>query len=896
MKKQTGLFTAAAFIIAVVLVAVQATYFSSPALDNVLSVKALADGGSLLATARDNKVEFYLLQENGEVKDSFSYTQRSGDKQYNLVDMSVGEHGYIFALRDVVDASTGEYREQELWLYRTGGFHLRRASTVSLTNEGDAPPVRYRWLSISSALILMGTGGENGGLHRTAYDLESLQGSGQRLVKNIREYPVEQSQGVYLAVPSGSESVYIAKSGRVFVSEESASSAKEIYPGRGGDEAHLLNYALFLAPDTSGSVYLGERESGDILRIGLQDGSTETVRGGSDVLVEARDYRMRDIAMMSMLDDKNFTAVVKNQATGNFELILCREGAHLYVPQVGGSALGGIGSILLRFAVFFIGAELLLMMGLGVFRIVSSSRTILLKLAFAAIPLLAVALTLFGIYSYQSYRAGVEENFQKQVEDEGNLLAALFGAETFNSIGFPLDYNNEDYQYLLGQMNTRSVHTDTAYYENDVLYTGVSAEQPCFYPFDITANRGKERLYRRAALTGRAQTGIVEDAIGERIACITPIGGSSGTTIFLLETSIFTANMEQYTGAYIRNYLIASLLFLGLFSALLLLACSRILRPIGKIKEGMEAFSKGERKVRLQTETNDELADISRVFNRMAGEIDVQLYNLKSLSDTYYRFIPQRVFQLLGKENLGDVDFGSVVEEERSVLCANLHLRQSTTDFEQIREMTNRFFGILNQVCGDRGATLLADSIDLRSMRILCPDTGTAVSVAMYAIANVDGYNASCPVGMRLDVSFFLHRACTSFGICGDERRYIPTLVCGELEYLARRCETFRQISSRLIVTSAAYEDLRAEEHFSRFIGYVDGPEGEMVGLYDFFDSCPSAMIRLLSETLTTFDKAMQLYQDKRYYDAKNLFTVVLRENQYDNVARHYIFQCEQKL
>ena len=52
----------------------------------------------------------------------------------------------------------------------------------------------------------------------------------------------------------------------------------------------------------------------------------------------------------------------------------------------------------------------------------------------------------------------------------------------------------------------------------------------------------------------------------------------------------------------------------------------------------------------------------------------------------------------------------------------------------------------------------------------------------------------------------------------------------------------------------------------------------------------------MIGETKSTFDKAMELYLQKRYYDAKNLFALVLRQNQYDNVSRYYIFQCEKKL
>ena len=68
------------------------------------------------------------------------------------------------------------------------------------------------------------------------------------------------------------------------------------------------------------------------------------------------------------------------------------------------------------------------------------------------------------------------------------------------------------------------------------------------------------------------------------------------------------------------------------------------------------------------------------------------------------------------------------------------------------------------------------------------------------------------------------------------------------------------------------------------------------MGLYDFYDGCTPEEIRLINETKATFEKAMELYADGRWYDAKNMFAVVLRENQYDNVARTYIFRCEKRL
>ena len=86
--------------------------------------------------------------------------------------------------------------------------------------------------------------------------------------------------------------------------------------------------------------------------------------------------------------------------------------------------------------------------------------------------------------------------------------------------------------------------------------------------------------------------------------------------------------------------------------------------------------------------------------------------------------------------------------------------------------------------------------------------------------------------------------------------------------------------------------------HFHRFIGTPNdsGANADVFGLYDFYGSGTSEEIRLIGEGLPTFDKAMELYGARRWYDAKNLFALVLRENPRDNVARYYVFSCEQKL
>lgn len=48
-----------------------------------------------------------------------------------------------------------------------------------------------------------------------------------------------------------------------------------------------------------------------------------------------------------------------------------------------------------------------------------------------------------------------------------------------------------------------------------------------------------------------------------------------------------------------------------------------------------------------------------------------------------------------------------------------------------------------------------------------------------------------------------------------------------------------------------------------------------------------------MKQTRHAFDKAMELYEKGFYYEAKNLYACVLRENPGDMAAKYYIFRCE---
>lgn len=873
---------AACLILAAVAAGILLFAGASHQVENITALLSLGGGRTLLVSEAGRSTAFEVLDPSGRVERRYARPRRQSGQDVAVTGTAVDENEWVYTVEDRYDPGTGEYLGQELALYSPGRIFGRERRRIALdTSDG----IRYRWVSVTGSLILIGTDEGETGITRTALDLDALCGEGQLVIKSKRFFPVRGGEGVYQVVGAGEKLAYLTRSGKVFVSSEEG-SAEELYPARILEE---LMYPLFLAANNAETVLIGERESGNILTLSLTDGATNVLRLGNEAF-SGTDYRPLDLSGMSMRDVQNFTGTAKNAETGQYDLITGTGGTFTQIRRVRQSVVWMLWRFVSVCALTALALLVCARLLRAAVRHTLEGRTLRTKLLVTTGALLLFIDAAFGFYSCSAYRATVRENLRQQAVQEGVLMTQLLHADDWMSVEFPYDYGSAPYRRLRAGLAKRSGAVRTAYYEYGTLSAG-AGDTPCLYPLDILYNAPLTKLYLDAALSGEARTGTVLDARGERIACVTPVGGHSGSSVYLIETDVSQGSIDRLTRSYLWNYLLVSSLFCLAAFALTALAFTHFLEPLGRIKAGMEAFSRGTHAVRLQHSTNDEFADICKVFNKLASDIDAKIYALRTMSETCCRFVPQRLIHQLGKKNLGDLELGTHVQGNFCILSVNLFLPEDA-DISRTREMTGQFFSIVNGQAEE--ATVLSDRLNLRELKVLCPDGDTAVRIALATIARLDSYNAS-QSGAQLDVTFLLHMTEAYFGICGDENRYLPAVLSREMEDISRKVERFGMLANRLLVTSKAYGALDAAPYYNRFIGYLDDNWSGM-GLYDFYDGTSVRMTRLLNETRATFDKAMQLYEQRRYYDAKNLFAVVLRENQNDSVARYYIFMCERHL
>ena len=213
---------------------------------------------------------------------------------------------------------------------------------------------------------------------------------------------------------------------------------------------------------------------------------------------------------------------------------------------------------------------------------------------------------------------------------------------------------------------------------------------------------------------------------------------------------------------------------------------------------------------------------------------------------------------------------------------------------EKKEKLMNRFFSTVNFFSQRNEIILIVDDANLHSMMLICQKgANTAIVTALSILARIDAENKLAEAEEQLNVGIVLDQTDVYFGICGDQERYVPVVLAPGFEEVLSNAEFLKNMGSRFLATETVYKSVDNMDSFAnRYVGRLQ-TESLDIGLYDIYDNRTAEQRKLIKQTQNVFEKAMELYEKGFYYEAKNMFAMVLRENKQDMAAKYYIFRCE---
>ncbi len=288
------------------------------------------------------------------------------------------------------------------------------------------------------------------------------------------------------------------------------------------------------------------------------------------------------------------------------------------------------------------------------------------------------------------------------------------------------------------------------------------------------------------------------------------------------------------------------------------------------------------------------IQELSELNQSLKNSLDAE----SDLTDAYGRFVPHQFLYLLGYESIINVNLGDQVQEEMSVLFADI--RDFTTLSESMTPQEN--FNFINAYLSRMEPAITSNSgfIDkyigdaIMALFSNCADDAVKAGIAMLNI--LTGYNLHRQnVGyVPIKIGIGINTGSLMLGTVGGNSRMDSTVISDAVNLASRIEGLTKNYSVPLLISQATFERLRDPDNYAiRIVDKVQVKgKSQFVTVYEVFDADPVEVRSAKRENLSIYNEAMLLCDRKEFREAGKLFEECLRTNPSDRVARIYLKRC----
>ena len=298
------------------------------------------------------------------------------------------------------------------------------------------------------------------------------------------------------------------------------------------------------------------------------------------------------------------------------------------------------------------------------------------------------------------------------------------------------------------------------------------------------------------------------------------------------------------------------------------------------------------------------IAVFQDVTERKQAEAERHLNLKKSLdaesdlTDAYGRFVPHQFLHLLGYESIIDVNLGDQVQQEMSVLFADI--RDFTTLSETMTPQENFKFinaylsrmepaitrnnGFIDKYIGDAIMALFSDYAD----------DAVKAGIAMLNILNDYNEHRQRVGYIPIQIGIGINSGSLMLGTVGGQSRMDSTVISDAVNLASRIEGLTKDYCVPLLISQQTLERLRNPTDYAiRIVDKVQVKgKSQYVVVYEVFDADLPEILSAKLENLPVYNEAMLLCERKEFREAGKLFEECLRTNPSDPVARIYLKRC----
>jgi PAS domain S-box-containing protein len=273
---------------------------------------------------------------------------------------------------------------------------------------------------------------------------------------------------------------------------------------------------------------------------------------------------------------------------------------------------------------------------------------------------------------------------------------------------------------------------------------------------------------------------------------------------------------------------------------------------------------------------------------------------LFKLNEAYERFVPRQFLQFLNKRSILDVRLGDQVQQEMSVLFADIRdfttLSESMTPQENFN-FINAFFSRMEPVIIENQGFIdkyIGDEI----MALFSGGADNAVKAGIAMLQTLADYNLHRVRSgyVPIQIGIGINTGSLMLGTVGGASRMDSTVISDAVNLGSRMERLTKDYGASLLISHHTFLQLQNFNQYAfRIIDRVKvkGKSAE-VSVYEVFDADLPEIREGKLITKQEFEQALLLYKLGSFTEAAQLFEDVLNINPKDKVAQIYLERCQQ--
>jgi two-component system, sensor histidine kinase LadS len=266
---------------------------------------------------------------------------------------------------------------------------------------------------------------------------------------------------------------------------------------------------------------------------------------------------------------------------------------------------------------------------------------------------------------------------------------------------------------------------------------------------------------------------------------------------------------------------------------------------------------------------------------------------ISTLNVAYARFVPRAFLDLLGKDDVRDVELGDGVEREMTVLFSDV--RSFTAISEALTP--NETFGFINGLLSRTGPVVrehggIVDKYVGDAIMALFPraaDDGVRAAVALQGAVHALNVERAANNLAPIAVGVGLHCGSLMLGTIGEHERMDGTVIADAVNIASRVEGLTKYFGARVIVTEDICAALADPDAYAmRYLGRVAVMGKRLgVGMYEVIDADPPDRLAAKRATAALFTDAVRAFGAGAFGEAAERFTGVLSADDSDGAARY---------